>query len=136
MKDALFCMAQPGERLFPEDVVSDYPRRLAIADAVREKLMRRVYQEVPHEMGVVVRDIRESPGAWNVTGEVIVNRDGQKGIVIGKGASTIKAARKSAERELSEAFGVKVHLELHVKVVRNWMKNPAILAEMGLAVSQ
>lgn len=129
--DALFEMAKEGERLFPEDIVSDYPRRLAIADTIREKFLRHLHQEVPHELGICVKEIHENSGRWDVKAEVLVNRASQKPIVIGKGAEIIKKARKAAERELREIFDVKVVLELWVHVEPNWMKNKRILAEMG-----
>lgn len=132
LKDMLFSLAKPGERLFPEDISSDYPRRLAIADTIREKLLRRVYQEVPHELGVVVRNIEETPETWRVAADILVNRASQKAIVVGKGAVNIKTARRFAERELSDVFGVRVKIEMWVKVAPGWMKKPAILAEMGL----
>ncbi len=129
--DALFGFAEEGEPLFPEDVVTDYPRKLAIADTIREKFLAKLHQELPHELGVRVKDIAESGGRWTVAVDVLVNRPSQKPIVIGRSAQTIKWARKSAEKELSETFGVKVMLELWVKVEPGWMKNPKILAEMG-----
>lgn len=68
---------------------------------------------------------------WEVDVEVLVNRASQKPIVIGKGAETVKYVRKCAERELSDVFGVKVALEIWVRVEPNWMKNERLLAEMG-----
>ena len=129
--DTLFDLAQEGEPLFPDDVVTDYPRKLAIADVVREKFLSKLHQELPHELGVRVKDLAEGDGRWTVAVDVLVNRPSQKPIVIGRSAQTIKGARKAAEKELSEVFGVKVSLELWVKVEPNWMKNPKILAEMG-----
>lgn len=130
--DALFAMAPAGEALFPEDIVTDYPRKLAIADVVREKLLQRVFDEVPHELGIVVTDIREDRRrGWEAAVTIYVNRPSQKGIVIGPGGRLLKAVRQSSEPELSEMFGVKVRLELWVKVERDWMKNPRLLGEMG-----
>ena len=129
--DALFDMADEGERLFPEDIVSDYPRRLAIADTIREKFLRHLHQEVPHELGICVKEIKENPGSWEVKADILVHRPSQKPIVIGKGAELIKKARKAAERELREIFDVKVALELWVRVEPNWMKNKRLLSEMG-----
>ena len=117
LMDILFELAEPGPALFPEDVVTDYPRKLAIADVVREKLIQRLRDEVPHEVGVAVT--------------IYVNRPSQKGIVIGPRGSLLKAVRLCAEPELSDMFGVKVRLELWVKVEPNWMKNGRLLAEMG-----
>jgi GTP-binding protein Era len=129
--DTLFELAQEGEYLFDEDIVTDYPRKLAIADSIREKYLAKMHQEVPHEMGILVKEIDESPKAWKVKVEVIVNRISQKPIVIGKGAQNIKYVRKCAERELSDMFGVKVMLEIWVRVESNWMKNEKLLLEMG-----
>ena len=130
--DALYDLAVPGPALFPEDVVTDYPRKLAIADVVREKLIQRLRDEVPHEVGVAVKDLHEDRRrGWDVAVTIYVNRASQKGIVIGPRGSLLKAVRLSAEPELSDMFGVKVRLELWVKVEPNWMKNNRLLAEMG-----
>ena len=130
--DALFDLAEPGPALFPEDVVTDYPRKLAIADVVREKMLQRLRDEVPHEVGVVVKDIFEDPRrGWDVAVTIYVNRPSQKGIVIGPRGSLLKAVRLSAEPEIADMFGVRVRLELWVKVEPNWMKNGRLLAEMG-----
>ena len=129
--DALFAFAEEGERLFDADIVTDYPRKLAIADSIREKYLAKMHQEVPHEMGILVKTVKEERDKWAVKADILVNRVSQKPIVIGRGATTIKYVRKCAERELSDMFGVKVELELWVRVEPNWMKNPKLLAEMG-----
>ena len=163
--DALFDFAEEGEPLFDDDIVTDYPRKLAIAATIREKYLAKMHQEVPHEMGILVKKIKESKSGgvikkksesevvvgqrnvkdstvrlpttttaapvWEVDVEVLVNRTSQKPIVIGKGAETVKYVRKCAERELSDVFGVKVALEIWVRVEPNWMKNERLLAEMG-----
>ena len=129
--DALYGLAEPGPALFPDDIVTDYPRKLAIADVVREKLIQRLHDEVPHEVGVLVDDLDERDGLWNVAVTIYVNRPSQKGIVIGQRGCNLKAVRMSAGPELSDMFGVKVNVELWVKVEPNWMKNSRLLAEMG-----
>ena len=133
--DALFDFAEEGEKLFDDDIVTDYPRKLAIADSVREKYLAKMHQEVPHEMGILVKRIKETKirgeDAWEVDVEVLVNRGSQKPIVIGRGAETVKYVRKCAERELSDVFGVKVAMEIWVRVEPNWMKNERLLTEMG-----
>lgn len=129
--DALFAFAEEGEPLFPEDIVTDYPRKLAIADVIREKFLAKLHQEVPHELGLIVKKIAEGTNRWDVTVDVLVNRESQKPIVIGRGAQTIKYVRQGAERELKEIFGLKVALEIWVRVEPNWMKNERLLAEMG-----
>ncbi|MBQ2625800.1 MAG: GTPase Era [Kiritimatiellae bacterium] len=129
--DALFGFAEEGELLFDEDIVTDYPRKLAIADVIREKYLAHLHQELPHELGIIVKRVVDEGSRWKSEAEVLVNRPSQKPIVIGRAASTIKAVRKAAERELKEVFGVPVSLELWVNVEPNWMKNDRLLAEMG-----
>ena len=129
--DALFGFAEEGELLFDEDIVTDYPRKLAIADVIREKYLAHLHQELPHELGIIVKRVVDEGSRWKSEAEVLVNRPSQKPIVIGRAASTIKAVRKAAERELKEVFGVPVSLELWVNVEPNWMKNQKLLAEMG-----
>ncbi len=129
--DALFDFAEVGPALFPEDIVTDYPRKLAIADVIREKLLQRLHEEIPHEVGVVVSHLNEKKSGWEVDVTIYVNRPSQKGIVIGPGGRLLKAVRQCSEPELSDMFGVRVRLELWVKVVPNWMKNGRLLAEMG-----
>ena len=129
--DALFAFAEDGELLFDEDIVTDYPRKLAIADVIREKYLAHLHQELPHELGIIVKRVVDEGSRWKSEVEILVNRPSQKPIVIGRAASTIKAVRKAAERELKEVFGVPVSLELWVNVEPNWMKNDRLLAEMG-----
>lgn len=129
--DALFGLAEEGELLFDEDIVTDYPRKLAIADVIREKYLAHLHQELPHELGIIVKRVVDEGSRWKSEAEVLVNRPSQKPIVIGRAASTIKAVRKAAERELKEVFGVPVSLELWVNVEPNWMKNEKLLSEMG-----
>ena len=131
LMDALYGLAEPGPALFPDDIVTDYPRKLAIADVVREKLIQHLHDEVPHEIGVLVEDLDEREGRWNVAVTIYVNRPSQKGIVIGQRGCNLRAVRMSAGPELSDMFGVKVNVELWVKVEPNWMKNNRLLAEMG-----
>jgi GTP-binding protein Era len=130
--DKLFALAQPSDDyLFSEDIVTDYPRKLAIADVIREKFLARLHQEVPHEFGVRVDTIDESRKGWAVAVTLFVNKPSQKGIVIGPKGANLKYVRQCADPELSDIFGVKVQLELWVKIERDWMKNVQLLQQMG-----
>lgn len=129
--DALFEFAEEGEKLFDDSIVTDYPRKLTIADSIREKYLAKLHQELPHELGVIVKKIVDEGSRWKVEVAILVNRDSQKPIVIGRAAETIKYVRKCSERELKDIFGVKIELELWVQVEPNWMKNPRVLSEMG-----
>ena len=129
--DALFNFAEDGEALFDDDIVTDYPRKLTIADVIREKYIGKLFQELPHELGILVKRIEEKTDKWVVQVDALVNRESQKPMAIGRGASTVKGVRKAAEKELKEIFGLKAELEINVRVERNWMKNERLLAEMG-----
>ena len=130
----LFTLTKPSEEyLFPEDIVTDFPRKLAIADVIREKFLSRLHDELPHELGVRVDQITETPTAWTVSATVFINRASQKGIVIGPKGRNLKYVRQCAEPELSDVFGVKVTLELWVKIEKDWMKNFWLLQQMGYA---
>ena len=131
--DALFEVATPGERPFARDMLSDYPRRLAIADAIREKYLHLLDDELPHEIGIRVDELKEQPDAWQVEATILVNRPSQKPIVIGPGGRTIRRVQTVAAKELSEQYAVDVKLSIWVKVERNWMTNFWILKQMGYA---
>jgi GTP-binding protein Era len=121
------------ELLFPEDIVSDFPRKLAIADILREKLIRKLYQEVPHELGVRIDTIEENPdNTWTVNATILVNRPSQKGMVIGNKGRTLRAMRRSAEPEIAEAYGLDgCKIVPFVRVEPKWFKNHFILKELG-----
>lgn len=133
--DALFALAGEGEKLFDDDIVTDYPRKLAIADSIREKYLAKLRQELPHELGVFVKAIHEKQGpkgpVWEIEADILVNRASQKPIVVGKRAETIKYVRKCSEREVGEMFGVQAEMSLWVRVEPNWMKNRRLLTDMG-----
>jgi GTP-binding protein Era len=130
----LYTLAQPSEDyLFPEDIVTDYPRKLAIADIIREKFLAKLHDEIPHELGVKVEQIDEKGQNWVISATVYVNRASQKGIVIGPKGRTLKYVRQCAEPEISDVFGVKATLELWVKIEKDWMKNFWLLQQMGYA---
>jgi GTP-binding protein Era len=132
--DRLYALAKPSPGyLFPEDVVTDYPRKLAIADVIREKFLARLRDELPYELGVKVEQITEARTAWDVAVTLYVAKPSQKGIVIGPKGRTLKYVRQCAEPELSSMFGVKVSLELWVKIEKAWMKNFWLLQQMGYA---
>jgi GTP-binding protein Era len=130
----LYSLAQvTDEYLFSEDIVTDYPRKLAIADVIREKFIMKLHDELPHELGIFIDEITEMPSHWNISAVVYVNRPSQKGIVIGPGGQLLKMVRQKAEPELSDIFETKVTLDLWVKVEKNWFKNVRLLEQMGYA---
>lgn len=132
--EALFDLApEVPEFFFPEEIVSDFPRKLAIADILREKLIRKLYQEVPHELGVRIDTIEEHPdNTWTVNATILVNRPSQKGMVIGLKGRTLRAMKRSAEPEIAEAYGLDgCKIVPFVRVEPKWFKNHFILKELG-----
>ncbi len=131
LTETLFSLARPGERLFDPDILSDYPRRLAMADVVREKIFLTFKDELPHEVGVRVDSFCDNPRKWHVEITLLVMRESQKPIVIGPNGRTIRRIRLAAQKEIAEQYGVNVALELWVKVDKNWATNSFTLRQMG-----
>ena len=122
-----------GPWLFPEDQLTDMPQRLMAAEVTREKAFIQLHQELPYAIDVETESWSEQEnGDVRVEQTVYVRRDSQKGIVLGKGGSRIKAIGSAARADLEEMFGHKFHLFLHVKVRENWPENRAHYRDRGL----
>ena len=130
----LFETVPEGPHLFPDDVLTDFPRKLAIADVVREKYFQLLKDELPHELAVEIDTIAEKEDRWEASGTIFVNKHSQKGIVIGNKGRLLKKVRESSERDLAEMFGHPVSLELWVKEEKNWTRNYFFLKRLGYAV--
>ena len=131
--DTFFEIMPVGPALFPDDVLTDYPRKLNIADVIREKLFYRLHDELPHAVAVWIEDIDEQEKKWVVNASIFVERHSQKGIVIGEKGRQLKWVREQAEKELYEMYGVRFKLKLWVKVEKNWRKNFWMLKKFGYA---
>lgn len=129
----LFAAMPVGPQLFPEDIVSDFPRKLAVGDIIREKYFHRLHQELPHSIAVWVEHLVEREGEWRIEAHVYVRQNSQKGMVIGSKGRLMKTVRQEAAAEIAEIWGVKVRLELIVKVLKDWDKNFWILRKLGYA---
>ena len=127
----LFTLVPEGPLLFPEDLLSDYPRKLAMADVVREKFFLALREELPHCIAVCIETIQERPEGWTVSGDIYVNKDSQKGIVIGRKGAQLGAVRRQAEQELSAVYERPIRLELRVKVRPDWSRDRALLRKLG-----
>jgi GTPase len=129
--DALFAVAPVGPPLFADDLLTDFPRQLAIADAIREQYFQVLHDEVPHDLAVRVSLLEESGDDWTIHADILVNRPTQKGIVIGDKGRLLRRVKRAATREIGEMYGVAVTLHLWVKVERNWSRNFWILRQLG-----
>ena len=126
-----------GPLYYPDGVVTDQPDTFLAAELLREKLLAMAREELPHSLAVTVEEIEDRPAdggkeALLVLRAVVrVERDSQKGIVIGKGGAVIKEAGTAARMELEALLGTKVHLETHVKVEKDWQRRPDALDRLG-----
>jgi GTPase len=119
--------------LFPAQESSDQPRDVLMAELVREQVLRRTFQEVPHAVEVVIDDVEDrEDGLTLVRALVWVEAESQKGILIGAGGRMIKAVGTAARRELERELGTRVHLDLSVRVRRGWRGDDALLDRLGI----
>ena len=121
-----------GPRYFPEDMVTDQPERLIMAELIREKALQMTREEIPHAIGVDMEEIVTRPnGDVFVRGVIYVERDSQKGILIGVKGSMLKEIGQQARADMEALLGSKVFLDLWVKVKKDWRNSPKSLLEMG-----
>ena len=133
MKDTLAKMMPEGVWMYPEDQVSDASERLLAAEITREQLYKQLHEELPYDSAVRPEKYEVRPdGSVEIHQQIVVTRDNQRAIVLGKGGSKIKAIGEAARKELAEVLGVKVHLYLHVKVLENWAEDKEVFEEIGL----
>ncbi|KLI63076.1 GTPase Era [Aurantiacibacter marinus] len=133
LKDRLAELMPKSPWHYPEDQVSDASERLLAAEVTREQLYRQLHEELPYDAAVRPESYTVKPdGSVEVRQQIVIMRDSQKPIVLGKGGRRIKEIGELARKELSEILGVKVHLFLHVKVDDRWSENREVYEEMGL----
>ncbi|MBH1944008.1 GTPase Era [Erythrobacter sp. YJ-T3-07] len=133
LKDALAGEMPEGEWMYPEDQVSDASERLLATEITREQLYRQLHEELPYDSMVrPEKYVERKDGSVEIHQQIIVARDNQRMIVLGKGGSKIKSIGQAAREELSELLGRKVHLFLHVKATENWADDKEMFEEMGL----
>jgi GTP-binding protein Era len=122
-----------GPFLFPVEDSSDQPQWVVLAELVREQVLRRTFQEVPHSVEVQVEDV-ETPrdDLTLVKARVWVETESQKGILIGSGGSMIRAIGTAARKELQRELGTQVHLDLSVRVRRGWRGDERLLDRLGI----
>jgi len=115
---------------FPADQFTDQPERFLAAEIVREKAILATRAEVPHAIAVLVDNFEEKKELLKIRATVYVEREGQKGILIGKGGDTMKKIGTQARKELETILGSKIFLELSVKVQPNWRQNAALVRQL------
>ena len=116
-----------GPAYFPEDYITDQPERFLAAELVREKALRATRQEVPHSIAVIVDRWEETPAITRIYATIRVEREGQKAIVVGSKGSMLKKIGTEARLEMEKLFGVRIYLDLHVRVQPGWREQQAFL---------
>lgn len=123
---------EEGPQYFPEDQVTDHPEYFIVSELVREKVLLQTRDEVPHSVAVVVDSMkRDENDKVRVQATIIVERDSQKGIIIGKGGKMLKTIGTTARKDIENLLGDKVFLELWVKVQKDWRDKQVYLQDYG-----
>ena len=119
-----------GQPYFAEDQFTDQPERFLASEIVREKAMTATRQEVPQALAVIVESFEEGEKLIRISANIHVEREGQKGILIGHAGERLKEIGTAARKELEELLGVKVFLELRVKVAPDWREDPRVVRQL------
>ena len=122
---------QEGVQYFPDTMKSDHDAHFQISEIIREKVLYKTEEEIPHSVAVVLEHIEETEKHLFVQAMIIVERSSQKGILIGKQASMIRSIRMAAQKELKQRYGKNVTLELYVRVENNWRNRSSKLTQLG-----
>lgn len=132
LRDLLVDRMPQGPMYYPPGARRDQPPPAFVAELVREKVLARAREEVPHSVAVVTEEFEaRDDGLVEISATIYVERDSQKGIVIGKGGTTIKAVGTEAREEIEALFGVRVFLDLRVKVEKDWQRRAYALERLG-----
>ena len=121
-----------GQALYPEDATTDQTVEEHLAELVREQALRRTREEVPHSIAVVIEELDREDDLTRVYATIVVERDSQKGILIGRGGEMLRAIGTAARAEIEPLLGTRVYLDLRVKVLKEWQRDPKALNRLGL----
>jgi GTP-binding protein Era len=138
LTDVLVAQLPPGPAFYPDGELTDEPEEVLMAELIREAALEGVRDELPHSLAVVIDEINPREGRTEEQGELIdvhailyVERDSQKGIVIGKGGARLREVGTAARTQIEKLLGTKVYLELRVKIAKNWQRDPKQLGRLG-----
>jgi GTP-binding protein Era len=118
-------------RLFPDDMITDEPERVLVAELIREAALEGVRDELPHSIAVVVEEMLPEEGLTKIYADVYVERSSQKAIVIGAGGARLRDVGRAARLQIEELLGSRVYLDLHVRVAKDWQRDPKLLRRLG-----
>jgi GTPase len=121
-----------GAPLYPDDFLTDQPERFFVSEMIRERILHHTREEIPYATGVVIESFKEEEKLVRIQAAIFVEREGQKGILIGKGGSMLKTVGSEARAQIEAFLGTKVFLGLFVKVRESWREDGRVLSEMGI----
>jgi GTPase len=135
--DVLAAQLPPGPAFYPDGELTDEPEELLMAELIREAAIEGVRDELPHSLAVVIEEVSPREGRddlnplVDVRANLFVERDSQKGIVIGKGGARLREVGTAARTQIEKLLGTKVYLDLRVKIAKNWQRDPKQLGRLG-----
>jgi GTPase len=136
LETAILAHLPEGERLYPDDYLTDQPERFFASEIVREKLLQFTHAEIPFSSAVVVDRFEEASAETNnvlrLYCTIVVERESQKPIIVGRGGEMVKRIGTAAREELERFFGTRVFLDLHVRVKAEWREDDRVLEQLGL----
>lgn len=134
LQNLLFQQLAPGPYYYPPDLVTDQPERFIMGELIREQIILLTREEIPHSVAVVIEQVEETPQITRILATIHVERDSQKGIIIGKGGLMLKSIGSAARQQIQKLIEGKVYLEVFVKVQPKWRQSRFQLAELGYRV--
>lgn len=131
--DDIVALLPEGPQYFPDDWLTDRPERFLVAEFIREQVLHYTEEEVPHSVGVLIEEMRARDDAElvDVRATILVERESQKGIIIGRGGRMLKQIGTAARAEIERMLGSQIHLQLWVKAKPGWRNRPGSLQELG-----
>lgn len=133
--ERLLARLPEGERLYPDDFLTDQPERFFVAELIRERILVRTREEIPYSTGVLIESFKEEGALTRIEATILVEREGQKGILIGRAGAMLKTIGSEARAEIEAFLGTKVYLGLFVKLRENWREDQRTLEQLGLGKS-
>jgi GTPase len=131
LADVLVRALPESPQLYPDGMLTDEPEQVLIAELVREAALEGVREELPHSIAVVVEEMIREDDLTKIYADVYVERPSQKAIVIGAGGGRLKEVGTRARREIEDLLGTRVYLDLHVRVAKDWQRDPRQLRKLG-----
>ena len=134
LTDVLAAQLPPGPAFYPDGELTDEPEEVLMAELIREAALEGVRDELPHSLAVVIEEVSPREGRddlIDVHAILYVERDSQKGIVIGKGGARLREVGTAARTQIEKLLGTKVYLDLRVKIAKNWQRDPKQLGRLG-----